>query len=451
MAAIRAAAAWLTTKTGLLVVSAVAVGVAAGVTGSRILMAITVVPLALALALVAASLGTVAQGLQRVAGRAGQLEHRSGAMNERIANTRSALTARIDAEQARIDHLHASVDGVVDDLGTRGEAVHQRMAALEHQVETVEAGAARHDEQVIDRLRRLEVRVTQLDRDLWRAIAAERSTRSLLLARRSAVPALDRVVVMMTLHRSGSTRLYDLVRSHPGVVLDPSMRTWDALDWVGRRYPAALSDRPDGRVAIEVDHGVGALVPEIGRDGQDHDGPEWIIEKGHPQFVEFDAERFAAAIEALRAADIDVEVLYGVRDPLDAMWSMVSYQRRDPRWYAVLETAEVPEWIARSLEAMVQMKHRIDGLVVDYRSHDDPAFLYALAKRLDPNWTDTDVDRWIDDAIAALDPSGRAEGGGVFVGEANGDRGPAGPDGVWGTSDIVLERARAAYRELTDR
>lgn len=139
-----------------------------------------------------------------------------------------SVSRAVQALQPRVGDLEEVTPALaldVDELRTRNASHAARLDAVATDAEQSRAAAALHDEQIIDRIRRHEVRVTQLDRDLHAEIADERSARSLVLARRSAVPALDRLIVLMMLHRSESTRLHDLVRSHPSVVLDPSMRT----------------------------------------------------------------------------------------------------------------------------------------------------------------------------------------------------------------------------------
>ena len=112
-----------------------------------------------------------------------------------------SVSRAVQALQPRVGDLEEVTPALaldVDELRTRNASHAARLDAVATDAEQSRA-AALHDEQIIDRIRRLEVRVTQLDRDLHAEIADERSARSLVLARRSAVPALDRLIVLMTL------------------------------------------------------------------------------------------------------------------------------------------------------------------------------------------------------------------------------------------------------------
>lgn len=186
-------------------------------------------------------------------------------------------------------------------------------------------------------------------------------------------------------------------------------------------------------------------IPQLARDDA---AVTWLVEKGHPQFVGFDPSRFADAIGRLRSDGVEIEVVYGIRDPLEAMWSMASYQQRDPHWYAFLDRAEIPDWIARSLESRRAMAEQVDGLVVDYGRHGERGLLRDLARRVSPDWGDADVDEWQRHVDKVLDPSGRIDGGGVFVGDGSTTRDADGPDGVWNDAAEQIRAARAAYEGL---
>ena len=107
---------------------------------------------------------------------------------------------------------------------------------------------------------------------------------------------------------------------------------------------------------------------------------------------------------------IEVEVVYGVRRPIDAMWSMVAFQRRQPTWYARLDTVDLPAWIERSISTMVDMREQVPGVVIDFDDLPDGGVVRSVATRLAPGWSDDDVDQWArfaNDATSLNRPHGQ--------------------------------------------
>ena len=87
------------------------------------------------------------------------------------------------------------------------------------------------------------------ERALAGALAQERSGRSLVdvhLADRGL--PLRRILLLFTVHRSGSTWLFDMLRTHPAIRVEPTTRAWTALGIDGwrcrsERCPGSLPDR----------------------------------------------------------------------------------------------------------------------------------------------------------------------------------------------------------------
>ena len=276
---------------------------------------------------------------------------------------------------------------------------------------------SRVDGRLADQVDTLRARITS-------AIERERSARALSIAKSLGGDAEPtRVLLLMTVHRSGSTRLFDIFRTHPATNIEPTVAAWDALGMRGRRYPVAFSDLPTSWRAVEVEHDKGATIAEIPRADLPVEGAPWALEKAHPEFIDFDAGRFAEHVAAMRARGIEVEVVYGVRRPIDAMWSMAAFQRRQPTWYARLGTADLPAWIERSLSTMVDMREQVPGVVIDF-------------------------DQWAQFATDATSPDRPQAAGTGFLGGSTDSRDPAGPDGTWADLGAVMASADAAYARL---
>jgi hypothetical protein len=403
MASLRSALKWLTTSPGLaLVASAVAIAVA------------VVEPDARWLAL--PGLGVFVLIVARVAD--------AGSTRTRVL--RADLTAAVDA--ARAD-LTAAVDAARADLEGRLEA---EVGESESQV----------NGRITESIDTLRARITS-------AIERERSVRSLSIAK--SLGGDDepvRVLLLMTMHRSGSTRLFDIFRTHPATRIEPTVAVWDALGMRGRRYPVAFSDLPKSWRAIEVEHDKGATIAEIPQADLSVVGAPWALEKAHPEFCDFDVDRFAERVAAMRAGGIEVEVVYGVRRPIDAMWSMVAFQLRQPTWYARLGIVDLPTWIERSVSTMADMREQVPGAVIDFDDLPDGGVVRSIATRLAPGWSDDDVDQWARFATDATSLNRPQAAGTGFLGGSAESGGSDGPNGAWAGLGSVMAAADDAYARL---
>ena len=290
------------------------------------------------------------------------------------------------------------------------------------------------------------------------ALTAERRNRSLVavhLADRGL--PLKRVLLLFTIPRSGSTWLFDMLRTHPAVRIEPTARVWTALGMHGSRYPVAFHHSDRAVVPIEVATGVGAVIPafphaDLTKADSIEEAERWALEKGHPQFVSFEADRFAARIRGLRESGVEVEIVYGVRCPLDAMWSMVEYKSRDPEWLNTLPIPEIPQYIARSLEVQVELRGLFGGAVIEYESLPDSAMLKRLGCRLAPAWGESEAKAWLAHAAFVTERSMRSQRTNAgFFGLPTRSHEQAGPDGVWRDAVGAIAAARAAHRCLTAR
>ncbi len=301
----------------------------------------------------------------------------------------------------------------------------------------------------------LKAEVDRSNSRMLERIQEERSMSALTIAHSVSRERPARVLLLLTIHRSGSTRLLDMVRTHPAVRFHPTYEVWEQLGLHGRRYPVAFSNTKDGRLAAEVEAGVGAVVPAIRRfddQGAVDLDDTWLVEKAHPQFFDYEVAPFLERVERARENGLHTTMVLGVRRPLDAMWSMVEFKRRQPSWYAWLSVEEVPLWIARSLEALEQVSNHLDSLVIDFDEIPRGASIHELGRLLGPSLTPGQVDTWVAHAGEATRRSDRAQASGSgFIGEQDTDRSSAGPNGSWSGLGEILERAEQAYANLTLR
>ena len=285
-----------------------------------------------------------------------------------------------------------------------------------------------------------------------RALATERNRRSLVdvhLADRGL--ALRRILLLFTIHRSGSTWLFDLLRTHPAVRLEPTARVWTELGITGVRYPGAFHHAEGASVPLEIAPGFGAAIPGFRRadlPGLD-DADRWALEKAHPEYAGFSAAGLAARIRNLRESGVAVEVVYGVRNPIDSMWSMAEYKARNPNWYSALPVEEIPQHILKSIETLAELRELSGGSVIEYENLPDGVAMHRLGRMLDPSWGDAEAGAWLSHAASVTERAKRRQGPNAgFLGERDRVRSPDGPNQAWVAHAADVEAAKAAHRRL---
>jgi hypothetical protein len=275
-----------------------------------------------------------------------------------------------------------------------------------------------------------------------------------------AQPLPDAVILLLTNPRSGSTWLFDALRTHPAVGMLPRATLFRRLALRGRRYPRDLSD-PDGTWGerVEVRPRCWETIPVFDAPGAGELAGAGAmtglraIEKFHPFFYSHDTGRFLNRLERLEKR-IGVHLVYQVRDPATSMLSFVNYQERNPDWNPEITRDELPGWTARIYESIAECRRLRPGPVIEYRQLVED-FTGTLAGLFAHFWPDrTAGEREGDAALAALladatEREKRDRGQGTFLGQ---ETGPARADDEllgrhFGTSDEV-ERCRRAWRSL---
>ena len=293
------------------------------------------------------------------------------------------------------------------------------------------------------------------ERAVAAALADERNGRSLVdvhLADRGL--PIRRILLLFTIPRSGSTWLFDILRTHPAVRVEPTVRVWTALGMHGFRYPGAFHHVDGASVPLEIEPNRAAAIPAFPQATLPNvhlidEIDRWALEKAHPSFVEFDARRLASRIQDLRRDNTKVEVVYGLRNPLASMWSMAEYKARDPEWLKTLQVDEVPRFVARSLATLSDLHALVGGVVVEYENLPDGTVMGSLCQRLVSEWGEAEAKAWISHAASATDRYKRRWlPDSSFLGERNRSRDPAGPDGAWAAAAADIEAAKAAHRRI---
>lgn len=194
----------------------------------------------------------------------------------------------------------------------------------------------------------------------------ERLRDSLLSLTRRRQRLSQKLLLLVTIQRSGSTWLFDTLRCHPLIEMIRRATIFRQLELSGRRYPRDLSGRDDATLNIEVEAGRWDRIPDpCGKSRTRRLGrPVYAIEKSHPTFFAHDVDGFLNRLERIRCPD--VKLIYHVRDPADSIRSFLAYQRRNSSWYRDTRPHEVPVEYRKSLEVLRKLCARRPGLVVDY-------------------------------------------------------------------------------------
>ena len=108
------------------------------------------------------------------------------------------------------------------------------------------------------------------------------------------------VLLLIAVHRSGSTWIMDSLRCHPCIYMEPTAIVNESLCLTGGRYPVGLADRPDALLPIVQNRirKTGAKIPSFHIGSREIQFPRNIancrfaIEKVHPEFFDFQCEVF---------------------------------------------------------------------------------------------------------------------------------------------------------------
>ena len=179
------------------------------------------------------------------------------------------------------------------------------------------------------------------------------------------------IIIILTVQRSGSTWLFDLLRAHPSIDIHPYSVIWDTIGCNGRRYPRDLSQGNDAQLNIEVKRGIWEKIPDFTitkvKPEKLHKISEnsWFIEKLHPHFVNYDSQKFIQKINRLSKKN-KVKLIYHVRSPQDSISSFLSYQKRNPNWYREMTGENLLKHMKFEYEFILDVSQKLNGIVTNY-------------------------------------------------------------------------------------
>ena len=189
---------------------------------------------------------------------------------------------------------------------------------------------------------------------------------------RTKVQIPDRVLMLLTSHRSGSTWLSDAIRCHPNIEYYPSWILYEKLNFSGGRYPKDLSGLADGTYKIEIQPNQWNKIPQFNLlqdltpSLQQVKFEPYAIEKCHPSFFDFNFDRFLTGIKNLENLNVSVQLVYVVREPKSLITSFMDYQQRNTAWYKSIVGGKIIDLITKTFKSIKQVSEQKPSLILDY-------------------------------------------------------------------------------------
>lgn len=183
-----------------------------------------------------------------------------------------------------------------------------------------------------------------------------------------------RIAILLTNPRSGSTWLFDALRCHPAVQIEPRADVFRYFGMTGRRYPRDLSGTTETGLQVEVQPGNWEALPtfplpaEVGQQAAAL--PVYSLEKCHPHFFRQDVDGFVRRLRQLEGHST-VRMMYQVRDPAESLISFLRYKERNPTWNTHLAPAMIPAHMRRIYESLLACAAAYPGQIVDYTELED--------------------------------------------------------------------------------
>lgn len=201
-----------------------------------------------------------------------------------------------------------------------------------------------------------------------------RTSRALRRARACATSRYRRtrglpgnLLIIVAPPRSGSTWLFDLLKSVPGARVHRTFDIFAALRLVGRRYPVDCTVQEPPCERVETEPGLFEGLP-LYVDEEQATGPSptnWYVEKCHPHFYSYNARAFSKSLRRFRP-DWSIRTIYHVRKPRSVFASFFSYQLRNPNWNRGITPLLAGRHLLANYRSLKELSERVPGTVMDY-------------------------------------------------------------------------------------
>lgn len=179
------------------------------------------------------------------------------------------------------------------------------------------------------------------------------------------------LIIIISPPRCGSTWYGNILRCHPNIDFAKSSSVFQYLGFLyNRRYPLHLSNLEGNTFPIEAtSRGTIEYIPLSEKACPSLMGlPTFALEKIHPEFYQFNTEKFIYQLGSLINSGVRIKMLYLAREPRDAISSFISYKTRSPEWYRHLDNTEVLSYYRDSLKALNELQQEMPGYYCSYDS-----------------------------------------------------------------------------------
>jgi hypothetical protein len=279
-----------------------------------------------------------------------------------VFTNQAIIRARIQTLDDKLSReLQATIDQLRQESTRQKEVIERQKESIANQKERIE----RQKESIASQKERIERLREQTDGKLKK----ERSERIASFARRDGKGIIPQnIAILLTVHRCGSTWLFDMLRVHPAIQLHPSAIIYEALAVNGGRYPRDLADGGDARIDFEIQPYTGVKIPDFAHRAidADPDVTPYAIEKIHPIFFGDDVDQLLKRTAELEGRGHTVKFIYQVRDPRATLLSFRNYQRRNPAWYQNYDLAGMIAMMDGGYRAITEAAQKRPGLIMDY-------------------------------------------------------------------------------------
>lgn len=387
----------------------------------------------------------------QVVDQVSRLDRTARELESEIRNVRHGLGSAIAKSERSIVNRFEVTDGVrsrsISDLQNAIDERDRAHSEYEQMLAEASSNLASLQARLEDLSRALSTQ-DENHQTLAASVETERSDRLAAFARYSAGPPPTRLSLLATVPRSGSTWLFDMIRTLPSVYVEPSSTIWDELRLVGRRYPRALGAPGNAGTPMEASAGVGAVLPTL--KGVTNTG-SIALEKLHPEFFGFTPANLITAMHQYHTRHgTEICLIVLLRNPLEVMWSIARYKQRDPAWYQQLEPDQIPRFVGRCLTVLEGVLDQANAYLIDYRDlFGDESATAHVFQSVDDSVGFDDAVTLVKQARLATDRQARrsSQTGPFLASTANSNVvDTLGPDKMWIAVQQDVEDALETYR-----
>jgi len=183
--------------------------------------------------------------------------------------------------------------------------------------------------------------------------------------------ANQNLLLLLTHQRSGSTWLFDVIRSFPFIAMHPSYFFFSHLGAKGARYPVDLSrslgdyvKSPASESVIEIRPFFWRKIPRFKQICQCDISniPFYWIEKIHPHFLSSDNNNLK--FDSLLRPNIHIVLV--IRSPLETAASFIAYQKRNTGWYKKINPSNIASFLISEYSMLLSIAKTGRAIVIRY-------------------------------------------------------------------------------------